>query len=112
MSAAIKYSAEVVWGSSSAGTTEIGQIISCNRKSTAKQHEEPDESGELHSLVIYDQREEVTVEILAGATAAPPAIGDTFNMGGVTALIVTEAEVVWKRGDTKKINITAWKSVA
>lgn len=112
MSVAIKLTDEVVWGSSGAGTVSAGKIISCNKKSTVKQHEEPDEDGEPYSLVLYDQREEVTIEILAGKTATQPATGSTITVAGVTDIIVTEAETVWKRGDTKKFQVSGWKSVA
>jgi hypothetical protein len=113
MAAAIKLSDVVVWGSSGAGAlVTLGTVISCNKKSTVKQHEETDDNGEVHVLVLYDQREEVTLEILAGKEAVQPATGSTITIGGVTDLIVTEAETVWKRGDTKKFNVSAWKSVA
>lgn len=112
MSASIKLSTAITWGSTSAGTLTAGKILSCNKKSTVKQHEEADEDGEVHSLVLYDQREEVTLEVLATDTSTPPATGSVITVAGVTDLIVTEAEVVWQRGNTKKFNITAWKSVA
>jgi hypothetical protein len=112
MAADIKLSTAVTWGTVSAGTVSAGKILSCNRKTTAKQFEQLDENNEVHSLVLHDQREEVTLEVLATSTSTPPAIGSTITVAGVTDLIVTEAETVWKQGDTKKFNITAWKSIA
>lgn len=112
MSVEIKLSTAVTWGSSGAGTVSAGKIISCNKKSTVKQHEDADEDGEVFSLVLYDQRQEVTLEILATNVSTEPAIGSTISAGGVVDLIVTEAETVWQRGNTKKFNVTAWKSVA
>lgn len=114
MSVSIKLSDEVVWGASGAGSgaSSYGKVITCNKKSTVKQHEEQDEDGEPFSLVLYDQREELTLEILAGKTAVQPALGATITIGGVTDVIITEAETIWKRGDTKKFQVSGWKSVA
>lgn len=112
MSVSIKLANTITWGSSSAGTLTSGKILSCTRKTTAKQFEQPDEKGEVHTLVLYDQREEFSVEVLATDTSTPPALGSTIDIGGVTGVIVTEAETAWKQGDTKKFNITGWKSIA
>lgn len=107
-----KYSTDVTWGTTGAGTVSYGKILSCTRKLTAKQFEQMDENGELHSLVMYDQREEFTLEILAKETQAKPALGDLVTIDGVAEAIVTEAEISWSQGDTVKYNVTAWKSVA
>lgn len=112
MSVENKYSTDVTWGSSGAGTVSYGKILSCTRRKTTKQFEQPDENGELHALVLYDQREEFTLEILAKATQVKPEIGEVVTIDAVTDIIVTEAEIAWKSGDTVKYTITAWKSVA
>ena len=112
MSVEIKLSNAITWGSSAAGTLTSGKILSLTRKTTCKQFEQPDEDGEVHALVIYDQREELSIECLATAESDKPAIGSTITAGDVTDAIVTESEVAWKQGDTKKFNITAWKSIA
>lgn len=112
MAASIKYSTDVTWGATGAGTLSYGKILSCTRKLTAKQFEQADEDGELYSLVLYDQREEISLEVLAKATQTKPAIGDVITIDSVTDIIITEAEIAWKQGDTVKYNITAWKSVA
>lgn len=112
MSVEIKLATTVIWGTSAAGTLSSGKILSCNKKATVKQHEEMDEDNEIHSLILHDQRQEVTLEVLATAISTEPVIGTTISAGGVTDLIVTEAETVWARGATKKFNITAWKTIA
>lgn len=112
MAASIQYSTDITWGATGAGTVSYGKILSCTRKLTAKQFEQPDEDGELHSLVLYDQREEFSLEVLAKSTQVKPAIGDIITIDSVASIIITEAEIAWKQGDTVKYNITAWKSVA
>lgn len=112
MSVSIKLATDITWGSSAAGTLTSGKILSLTRKSTNKQFEQPDENGEVHSLVLYDQREEFSIECLATDVSAPPALGSLITAGGVTDILVTEVEIAWKQGDTKKFNITGWKSVA
>lgn len=112
MAADIKLATAITWGTTGAGTVSQGKILSCTKKNTAKSFEQPDEDGELYSLVLYDQRVEVSLEVLATATPSLPDVGDAIAVGGVADMIVTEAEIAWKVGDTVKLNITAIKSVA
>jgi len=115
MAASIKLGTDVVWGISSTegGTlTTAGKLLSVDRKTTAKQFEQEGETGEVYSVIFYDQREEVTCEVLCKIAATIPAPGGTITVGGVTDLIVSDVTVKWKAGDTKKLSITAWKSIA
>jgi hypothetical protein len=115
MSVSIKLGTDVVWGITSAEggvLTAQGKLLSVTRKSTAKQFEQEGEQGEVYSVVFYDQREEVTVEVLCKTTAVIPAPGSTLTVAGVTDLLVSDAEVKWQAGGTKKLSISAWKSVA
>jgi hypothetical protein len=113
MSVQKKLSTDVQWGTTGAGTLSAGKILSCTKKSTAKTFEQTDEDDELHSLLMYDQREEVSVEILAKAAGSTqPMPGDTATVAGVTDMIVMEGETVWKKGDTVKYNATLMKSTA
>ena len=108
----IRYSPDVTWGTTSLGVIAFGKILSASRKMTNKQFEQTNENGELHSLILYDQREEFSMEILARATQARPILGSTITLDGVVSLIITEVDISWKNTDTIKYNVTAWKSVA
>jgi hypothetical protein len=108
----IKFGQEVVWGTSEAGTLSYGKILSADSKSTAKKFEQEDENGELYSMVIYDQREEATVEVLANTTAVKPAIGAELTIAGVTDMIVMDSSVKWATAQTKKFSITLMKPTA
>lgn len=112
MSVAIKFGQDVVWGTSEAGTLTHGKILSVTSKSTAKKFEQEDENGELYSMVIHDQREEVTVEVLAKPAAIKPAIGALLTVAGVTDMLVMDSEDKWSTGQTKKMSITLMKPTA
>lgn len=115
MAASIKLGTDVIWGISSTegGTlTASGKLLSVDRKTTAKQFEQEGENGEVYSVIFYDQREEVTCEVLCKTAATIPQPGSTIDLAGVTGLFVSDATVKWKSGDTKKLSITAWKSIA
>ncbi len=112
MAVDIKFGQEIVWGTSSAGTLSHGKILSADSKSTAKKFEQEDEDGELYSMVIYDQREEVTVEVLANTTAVKPAIGDLLTIAGVTDMIVIDSSEKWATGQSKKFSISLMKPTA
>lgn len=112
MSVAIKLDTGVTWGSSGAGTVSAGKILSCTKKNTAKAFEQMDENDELFSLIMHDQRVEVSLEVLATANATVPSPGDAVTVAGVTDLLVMDSEIAWKAGDTVKINMTLMKSIA
>lgn len=112
MSASIKLGQDIVWGTTGAGTSSLGKILSLDRKSTAKTHEQEDENGELYSLVVYDQREEVTVEILAKPAVTLPAIGAAVTIAGITDMLVMDASEKWATSQGKKISLTLMKSTA
>lgn len=112
MSVAIKFGQDVIWGTASAGTLTHGKILSATSKSTAKKFEQEDEDGELYSMVIHDQREEVTVEVLTKPAAVKPAIGTLLTIAGVTDMMVMDSEDKWTAGQTKKMSISLMKPTA
>lgn len=112
MAATIKYSQEIVWGASTAGTSTLGVILSCSRKSTGEVFEQKNASGENHSVIFYDPKEELSVEVLAKTDATLPAQGAEVTIGGITAALVIDAEEVWSNTDAKKIRLTLKKWTA
>ena len=113
MSVAHKTSTICTWGTSSAGTHASGKMLSFEKKTTAKQFEQEDENGELYSLVLHDRREEISVELLATSSSVRPATGTTFTIVGTPSVdyIVTESADKWSAGSTKKISVSAYRSV-
>jgi len=107
----IKLGTAITWGAPTALGASKGIVLSCEAKSTAKMHEQLDADGGLASAIYHDQREEVTVEILADPAAVQPDIGDSINIGGVTAVLVTEATTKWSTTEGKKFSISGFKSV-
>lgn len=113
MAAVIKYSTDIVWGASTAGTlATVGKILSVTRKRTSEVFEQKDENGENHSVIFFDPKEELSVECLALPTAVVPAPGDEVTVGGVTAALVLDAEETWANADAKKIKMTLKKWLA
>lgn len=113
MAVAIKYSTQIVWGASTAGTlTEQGVILSASRKRTSEVFEQKNASGENHSVVFYDPKEEISVEVLAKPDSTVPSPGDEVTVAGVTAALVIDAEEVWSNSDAKKIRMTLKKWTA
>ena len=106
----IKLGIEITWGAPDALGASKGIVVSCETKSTVKTKEMLDATGGLASMVFYDQREEVNVEILTTTTATIPTVGDELAIGGVTAVIATEVTEKWSTGDGKKLSITGFKS--
>lgn len=106
----IKLGSTLTWGAPAALGASKGLVISCETKSTAKTKEQLDADGGLASMVFYDQREEVTVEILTDPAAVIPTVGDEVNIGGVTAVILTEVTEKWSTSDGKKLSLTGLKS--
>lgn len=115
MSVAIKLGTDVVWGTAglAPGTTisTIGKILSCTSKSTAKVTEQEDENGELYAAIFSDQREEVTLEILAKPSAAKPVPGSLITVAGVTDFIVKESDSKWSSAASQKFTVTGFKSL-
>lgn len=113
MAVAIKYSTEIIWGASTAGTLpDVGVILSASRKRTSEVFEQKNANGENHSVVFYDPKEEITVEVLSKASATIPVPGDEVTIAGVTAALVIDAEEVWSNTDAKKIRLTLKKWTA
>jgi hypothetical protein len=113
MAVSIKLGTDVIWGSSTAGTSTLGKVVSCSSKSTAKKFEQMDENDELDSIIFHDQREEITFEVVSKSSGAEkPAPGSLVSIAGVTDALVMESEEKWASGDTKKFSITAMKSTA
>ena len=115
MAASIKLGQDIVWGTTSAagtGSAALGKIISIESKSTSKVHEQPDEDGELYSMVMFDQKEEITVEILAKPSVTKPAVGSTLTIAGVTDAIVMDSTEKWANQEGKKFSLTLMKSTA
>jgi secreted protein with Ig-like and vWFA domain len=112
MAVEIKLGADVVWGSSTAGTLSHGKILSADKKSGSKLFEQEDEDGETYAPIFYDQTTEISVEILANAAAALPDPGDALTVVGVTDALVIDATMKWASGQTKKIAMTLKKWTA
>lgn len=113
MSVEIKMGQDIVWGTTAAGTVAAqGKILSATKKTGATKVIQEDEDGEPYSAIYHSQEAMVTLEVLADPDATIPESGDLITVVGVTDLFVDDAEEKWTAGQTKKISINAWKSLA
>lgn len=112
MAVVVKYANSIVWGATGAGSSSLGIILSCTRKKTSEIYEQKNAAGENHSVVFFDPKEELTVEILAAADATLPEPGDEVTIGGVTSALVIDAEKRWSNTDAQKVTMTLKKWLA
>lgn len=112
MAVTIKYSQEIAWGTTGAGTSTLGVILSTTSKGTSDVFEQKNAIGENHSVIFYDQKDEVTVEVLAKPDAVKPEPGAEVAIAGITAALVIDSEYVWSNTDAKKIRMTLKKWLA
>ena len=115
MAVAIKLGTDLIFstsGTGGAGTSTLGKILSCTSKSGGKELEQEGDDGQTYSLILFDDREEISVEILAGASAVKPARGALVTIAGVTDALVIDSEVKWQSGQTKKISMNLRKYTA
>ena len=102
----------ITWGAPAALGGSRGTVLSCETKSTTKMADQMSHEGGLDSVVCYDQREEITLEILAGVGATLPGVGASIAIGGVAAVLVTASSEKWSNTSGKKFSISGFKSVA
>lgn len=106
-----KYDEDIVFGT----TVDLGEgngiVLSCSAKYMVKEEEITDGEGALVSVVQYDERVEVDVEILMDKAATTPEVGDEVNIGAVPAVILTEVSENWASGSAKKLSMRGVKSL-
>jgi len=112
MAIQIKRSPDIVWGTTTAGTLTQGIILSATRKKTSEVFEQKNAIGENHSVIFYDEKEELSCEVLADPAATLPEIGAEVTLAGVTAALVIDCEEKWSNNDAKKISLTLKKWLA
>lgn len=112
MSVQIKLGTDVVWscaGAGGAGTSTLGKILSATSKGGGKELEQEGDDGQTYSLILFDDTEEIDIEVLATAAAVKPARGTLLAIAGVTDAIVMSSEYKWAAGQTKKIGVSLRK---
>lgn len=112
MAVNIQLGTDIVWGTATAGTLVSGKILSANAKSGGKEFEQEDENGETYAFIQFDDREDISVEVLAKTLGVKPARGDLLTVAGVTDAIVLDADEKWAAGQTKKFAVTLRKYTA
>ncbi len=115
MSVSIKLATDVIWGTSGVtlgtGISTVGKLLSFDSKLITKNAEQGDESDELYAMIYYDNREEITLEILAKSAAAKPSPGDAITVNTLVYYVKDSSEK-WASNAAKKFSVTAWRKVS
>ena len=98
--------ADVSWGTDDDAT--YGTILDSNVEDNAQFEKVENHQGAVTGVVIYDTETTVTMEVLAGASATKPDVGDTLTLGSVLAFVMKSAEKCGNKA-AKKFSITANK---
>ena len=105
---------DVVWGTSGVtagtGVSTIGKILSFDSKLVTKTSEQADENDELYSMIYYDPREEITLEILAKPATTKPVPGGTIVVNTLTYYVKDSSEK-WASNAAKKYSVAAWRKI-
>lgn len=82
----IKGGSSVVWGV--AGTNAAGTVLTCDIDDSAAYEKIESQTGAVTGIVIYDTETTIKMSIIAGASAARPAIGDTLTVGSLSGTVL------------------------
>lgn len=103
-----------VWGAANIGTTtSYGTVVRCAVTKRAKQKPRLSNVGETVGVTIYDQSDEVELDVECNDAATLPAVGDAIQVDGLSGVVVTQPQRLWDREDYKKFRIrgTKWSAM-
>jgi hypothetical protein len=96
----------VEWGSAGAGTSALGIVRSASVKKASEKEQVPNNLGETVGLVLWDQRSDLSMEVIAVESVTQPAVGDAITIGGVAGKVL-DCELKWENKGLKGLSITA-----
>ena len=112
--ATIKLKAGVTcsWGASEAGAQTFGVVKSCRVTKRVKTAMMPDADGDTAAVAIYDETDEVSLNVYMAAAGTPPAMGATLTAGGIASTVLS-ADKAWESEGFKMLAVTAtkWKNI-
>lgn len=96
-----------VWGiESDYRALQSGLVRSVTRKKSGERDVIYDYEGFTIGQVFFDEKEEVSLEIICKSATAVPANGDTLTIGS-TSFLVQDTEVMWEQRGWKKLKTNA-----
>ena len=97
--------ANAVWGISS--VAYAGFCTAINLKRDGEEAKIFDGNGFTIGLILYDDKDEGTVEMVMQTTDTPPARGTVVTVASTTTFIVQTIEKMWSWRDVAKWKFTA-----
>ena len=101
--------ANAVWGISSVAYAGFCESITLKRD--GEESEIYDGNGFVIGLILYNDKDECTVNLRLQTSDTPPARGTVVSVGGVTGFIVKTIEHMYNWKDQAKWSFTANKYV-
>jgi len=96
-----------VWGiEANYKDLQSGLVRSVTRKNSGEKDYIYDYEGFTIAQIFFDDREEVSLEVVCKADTAAPANGDTLTVGGV-AFLVQDSDLAWEQRGWKKLRTNA-----
>jgi hypothetical protein len=103
----LKSGSTVEWGVPTAHLqADMGVVKSVKINKGGKEKEYPGEDGEAVAHVLYDAKDELTLEILAKTSATVPARGSVLTHATVKYLVLSVA-LNWANEDAQSFTVTA-----
>jgi len=106
----MKSGVTAVWGTEEiTAQSNYGIVTSASRKKTSEKETVPDGNGYTVGLVFFDQKSEVSLDIICKSSMTEPSVGDTitFQTSPAVSGIVMDADLKWDNKSTKKMTVTA-----
>ena len=101
---------QATWGIETAtdDTFATAEVQSMERNRSAEQEPLLDKQGETTGVAIYDEKDELTIEVVVTTGTIEPEIGGDLKIDGVQG-IVTGVDVKWENKSWKKLAVTGTK---
>ena len=104
--ATIKGNSTILWGAAG-GTTIAGIIVSVRDQFTGEMVEIPDEVGFTTTVVFFNDKHELEVQLIVSTAVPTLKRGDLVTIAGITNCLVTETEVNWEQKNARKLTVKA-----
>ncbi len=95
-----------------AGVSSITGILqSCEVALEGDKLEIQDENGFVVAVIYFNDKKQITFEMIVKTAAPPLDRGDEITVAGVIGALVESTREMWKKDDVRKLQVTAtWYS--